>query len=596
MNERLDPVSLSIVNNHLVNICREMGIAMMKTAYSPIFNEGLDFSCVIFNRDGEMIAQAEFCPSQIGAIMFTVRWCIAELGLDAFEEGDVIIHNDPYRGGCHMPEHMVLKPVFHQGELFGFVANIAHVAEIGGMAVGSFAATATEVYQEGLRLPPVKIMRRGEYVQDIWRIILANHRTPNNTWGDFHAMIGSLTIAERRLLAFLDRYGVDYVNAASRALMDHAERWMREEIRRIPEGEYSFEDCMEDDGATANPTFFRVKIVVRDSELIADYSATDPQARGIINATYGVTASATYNAVLHLTDNNIPHNSGCYRPIKIIAPPGSAVNVQHPGPSVAGNTETHPRLVDMVIGALAQAIPDRVAAAEGGTSCNFLFGGFHPETGQFYANYQFEGCGWGGRRDADGNSAVVVPNGNCRNTPVEIYETRYPFRTISYRLVADSAGPGRHRGGLGSERIVEVVPPAEITVSAVFERMRVHPWGLFGGGFASNSAIMVKRNGDDRFRTFQEAFGTISPAKFANCVVRGGDQILLRSPGGGGYGPADERDPQDVLRDVEQGFVSPAAAETAYRVVLTSADGDPARAIDRGATQRLREGGDARRS
>src|SRR5215469_17030928 len=203
MSERLDPVSLSIINNHLVNICREMGIAMMKTSYSPIFNEGLDFSCVIFNRDGEMIAQAEFCPAQLGAILYTVRWCIAELGLESFEEGDVVIHNDPYRGGCHMPEHMVLKPVFRQGELFGFVANIAHVAEIGGMAVGSFAATATEVYQEGLRLPPVKIMRRGEYVQDIWRIILANHRTPNNTWGDFHAMIGSLTIAERRLLAFL---------------------------------------------------------------------------------------------------------------------------------------------------------------------------------------------------------------------------------------------------------------------------------------------------------------------------------------------------------------------------------------------------------
>jgi len=262
--------------------------------------------------------------------------------------------------------------------------------------------------------------------------------------------------------------------------------------------------------------------------------------------------------------------------------------VQHPGPSVAGNTETHPRLVDMVIGALAQAIPDRVAAAEGGTSCNFLFGGVHPETGQFYANYQFEGCGWGGRRDADGNNAVVVPNGNCRNTPVEIYETRYPFRTISYRLVGDSAGPGRHRGGLGSERIVEVVPPAEITVSAVFERMRVHPWGIFGGGPAETSAILVKRQGDDRFRTFQEVFGTISPAKFANCVVRGGDQILLRSPGGGGYGSAADGDPEAVLRNFEQGFVSQAAAQTAYRVALSHEAGNGRPSIDRAETERLR--------
>jgi N-methylhydantoinase B len=584
----LDPVSLSIIHNNLVNICREMGTAMMKTAYSPIFNEGLDFSCVIFDRDGEMIAQAEFCPAQLGAILYTVRWCIAELGLESFEEGDVVIHNDPYRGGCHMPEHMVLKPVFYRGELFGFVANIAHVAEIGGMAVGSFAATATEVYQEGLRLPPVKIMRRGEYVRDLWRVILANHRTPNNTWGDFHAMIGSLHIAERRLLGLLDRYGVAYVRTATQALIEHAERWMREEIRRIPDGEYVFEDCMEDDGATANPTFIRAKIVVRDDELIADFSASDRQARGIVNATYGVTASATYNAVFHLTDKNIPHNSGCYRPITIIAPPGSVVNVQHPAPSVAGNTETHPRLVDIVIGALAQAVPDRVQAAEGGTSCNFLFGGTHPETGQFYANYQFEGCGWGGRNDADGNNAVVVPNGNCRNTPVEVYETRYPFRTLSYRLVPGSAGPGRHRGGLGTERIVEVVPPAEITVSAVFERMRVHPWGIFGGGPATGSAILLKRSGDDRFRTFQEVFGTVSPAKFANCVVQPGDQILLRSPGGGGYGPPSERDPEMVRHDVEQGFVSPDEAREVYRVALRTLAGRMRFEVDRTETARRR--------
>ena len=201
-------VTQSVIHNRLVMICREMGIAMMKTSYSTIFNEGLDFSCVIFNRDGEMIAQAEFCPAQLGAILYTVRWAIDEYGLENFEPGDVLIHNDPYRGGCHMPEHTIIKPVYYDDELFGFVANIGHVAEIGGMAPGSFAATATEVYQEGLRLPLVKIMRRGEYVQDIWKIILANHRTPRHTWGDFHAMIGSLHIAERRLHELLGQYGV----------------------------------------------------------------------------------------------------------------------------------------------------------------------------------------------------------------------------------------------------------------------------------------------------------------------------------------------------------------------------------------------------
>ena len=198
MSTPLDSVTLTIINNSLVNTCREMGLAMMKTSYSSIFNEGLDFSCVVFDRDGEMVAYAEFCPAQIGAILYTMQWTIAEVGLENFGPGDVVMHNDPYRGGCHLPEHTVIKPVYHDGELYGFVGNIAHVTEIGGKAVGGFAADAKEVYQEGLRLPPVKIMRGGEHVDDIWKIILTNHRTPQTSWGDFHAMIGSLNVAERR--------------------------------------------------------------------------------------------------------------------------------------------------------------------------------------------------------------------------------------------------------------------------------------------------------------------------------------------------------------------------------------------------------------
>ena len=355
--------------------------------------------------------------------------------------------------------------------------------------------------------------------------------------------------------------------------MDHAERWMREEIRHIPDGEYAFEDVMEDDGATENPTWFRVTMVVRGDEIIADWSRSDPQARGIVNATFGVTASATYNAIFHVTDKNIPHNSGCYRPIKIIAPPGSCVNVRYPGPSVAGNTESHPRMVDLILGALAQAVPDRVAAAEGGTSCNFLFGGVHPETGQYYANYHFEGGGWGGRAFADGNNALIVPNGNCRNTPVEVFETRYPFLTHSYKLVADSAGPGTYRGGLGTQRIIEVLPPAEITISAVFERMRVSPWGLFGGGHANNSAILVKKRGDPTFRTFKEVYHTVSPAKFVNCVVSPGDQILLQAPGGGGYGHPYRRPVELVVRDVNQRFISPEAGRVLYGVSVRRTNG-----------------------
>ena len=329
-------MTLTIINNYLVNTCREMGLAMMKTSYSSIFNEGLDFSCVVFDRDAQMVSYAEFCPAQIGAILYTMQWTIAEVGLENFAPGDVVMHNDPYRGGCHLPEHTVIKPVYHRGELYGFVGNIAHLTEIGGKAVGGFAADAREIYQEGLRLPPVKIMRGGEYVDDIWKIILTNHRTPRTSWGDFHAMIGSLTVAERRLHQLLDRYGFDAVLDAGRELMDYAERRMRAEIAEIPDGEYAFEDWIENDGVVADRRYrIHCTAVVRGERIIFDYNGSSPQAQGPCNCTYGVTASATYNAMLNLTDRTIPRNSGCYRPIELIVPPGTVVNVEHPGPSVA---------------------------------------------------------------------------------------------------------------------------------------------------------------------------------------------------------------------------------------------------------------------
>jgi N-methylhydantoinase B len=562
----IDPVTLTVLGNAFVNVCREMGVTMMRTAFSPIFNEGLDFSCVLFDRRGNMIGQAEFCPAQIAASLFIVRWTLEELGTDAFEPGDVVLHNDPYRGGAHIPEHSVIRPVFHEGELFGFVANVGHLAEIGGKAVGSFAADATEVFQEGLRIPPVKIVKRDENDMELWRLIMANHRTPRNTWGDLNAQIGSLRVAERRVLELLDRYGREFVEQAADELMDYSERWMRAEIAAIPNGRYEFTERMEDDGVVDEPVTFHVAVTVRDEELVVDWTGTDPQVRGPINATYGVTAGATYNAVFHLTDMGIPKNSGAYRPIRIIAPPGSAVNVLYPGPSVGGNTETHPKLADMVVAALAPALPDRVAAAEGGTACNFLFGGVHPRTGDYYANYHLEGGGWGAKSYDDGNDAIVVKNGNCRNTPIEIFETRYPLRVLEYSLIPDSGGPGRMRGGLATRRILRVEPGTRVTVNALFDRTKpgFGAYGLEGGGKGGPAAIRVKRTGDDAFRTFSEVFGTVSPSKFTNILLGEGDEVLIDSAGGGGFGDPRRREPARVAEDVEQGFVSERAARGIY--------------------------------
>jgi N-methylhydantoinase B len=560
----VDPVTMTIVGNYLRNACQEMGIAMMKTSYSSIFNEGLDFSCVLFDRAGQALATGEFCPAQIGAINFTVKWCIAELGIDAFEEGDVILHNDPYRGGCHLPEHAVIKPVFIDGRRVGFVANIAHMTEIGGKAPGGFAADAIDVYQEGLRLPPVKLMRAGSRVDDVWQIILTNHRTPRTTWGDLHAMIGSLNVGEQRLRELYEDHEPEELESCFRALLDYSERRMRQEIASFPDGSCEWEDVIENDGVVPDRSYrMHVRVHIDGDEAIFDFRESDDQAQGPCNMTFGVTASAVYNAMLHLTDPDIPKNAGCYRPIRILTRPGSVLNVCPPGPSVGGNSELHGRVVDMLFAALSRALPDRVAAASGGTACNFLFGGIDPKTHEYYANYHLEGCGWGATSTIDGNNTLCVINGNCRNTPVEVFETRYPWRIHSLKLVPDSGGAGRRRGGLASERVLEVLTP-EIMISEFADRTETRPWGLFGGLPGSSGSTLVRRRGDKEFRTVRELFGTASSTKFTNIVLSRGDMVLIRSAGGGGYGDPRERKRAQIADDVDEGFVSAAAAEELY--------------------------------
>ena len=559
----LDPVTLTVIDNYLTSTCRDMGVTMMKTSYSPIFNESLDFSCVIFDPEGQMLAQAEFCPSQIGTIKFTVDWTLEELGLGGFEPGDVVIHDDPYRGSGHVPEHMMLKPVFYNDRIFAFVANVAHMSEPGAKTPGGLSGDATEVFQEGLLLPPVKIKRRGIDVLDIWKIILANHRTPKVTYGDFRAMMASLDMAETRMIELLDTYGEETVREASKELLTIAERRMRAEIRSIPNGVYFFEDVIEDDGITDASYPIRLRLTIRDEDIIADFTGSAPQATGPVNAIYAVTASAVYNAFLHLTDPTIPRNEGCYRPFTIIAPPGTIVNCSFPAPVAGGNTETSPRITDMIFGALQDAIPDKIVAACGGTSSPFLFGGTDPRNGDLYAHFHFEGVGWGGRKGLDGNDMVVTINGNCRNTPVEIFETRYPaFLIEEYRLLADSGGPGKWRGGLGGERILTV--QNEVTVSALLNRMKTDPWGVLGGNDGARGGLWYKAAGEETWQTFVEAFGTHSPSKFSGITLRPGAQIKLVMPGGGGYGIATERDRKLIERDIENGFVSPEQAARTY--------------------------------
>ncbi len=564
----IDQVTMQVINNYLVTTAREMGVAMMNTSYSPLFNEGLDFSCAIFDDKAEMIAQAEFCPAHLGAIVFIADWVVKEIGIENFNPGDVVIHNDPFRGGCHIPEFCVIKPAFHDGRIVAFLCCIGHMTEVGGMVPGGFAGDATEVFQEGIRLPPVKICEGGRDRDDIWNIILSNVRTPKYAYGDVKAMIGSLFVGERRIVELIEKSGIETFTGAKEQLKDYSELRMRQEIAAIPDGVYRYTGTVIDnDGVITDPMSLSVAVHVKGDDILFDYAGSAPQAMGPVNCTFGVTASATYNALLHLTSNDIPSNHGCYRPVAIRAPGGTIVNVEYPGASVGGNSEIHPHIVMAIYAALRDVLPDRVSAFDGGTSALLAIGGRHPRTGEMFANLTNEDCGWGGRSTKDGNNVLCIPNGNCAIAPIEVLETRYPILHHEFSLREDSGGPGKNRGGLGCAREIEILAD-ELRVSAFIERVETAPEGFFAGHPGMRSNLFVKRKGEDAYLTVPEAFGTVCRGKFSDVRMKRGDVIRLETAGGGGYCDPAQRSSAKVMDDVENGFISARSAEEIYNVCV----------------------------
>ena len=560
----MDMVTMNIIDSTMVSICREMGITMMKTSYSTIFNEGLDFTCGLGNTRGELIGVAEFNPSQIGGLPLVLQTSAQEIPHDEIEEGDVIVHNDPYRGGMHTPEHTFIKPVFYRGELMGYAVAIGHVAEVGGMVPGGFAGEATEIFHEGMRVPPVKIKERGEDVVEVWKMLLANYRTPRANYGDFRALISAVDVGAARLTALIEKYGPETFRKTADDLMDYAEARMRAELSAFRDGVYSFADYMEDDGIEDRPYKIHVDVHVQGDEVVVDYGATDSQARGPINAVLSVAWSAAYNAILHLTDPSIPKNSGCFRPIKTVAPGGSLVNANYPATCVGGNTETHIRIAYTIIAALAQCVPDRAFATDAGTHSNFLFGATDPRSGDYVVCYDFTCAAWGGRSFADGNEVINCINGNSRMVPIEVFEVRYPWMIEEYALQPDTAGPGQFRGAHALAKIFRCMD-TEITVSSVSDRHKMRPWGLLGGGSGATGGLFYQEAGSNGWRPFTEAFGKTSPSKFANATIGPGDRVRLIAPGAGGYGDVAERDPAMIAEDLSEGWITPEGARRDYR-------------------------------
>lgn len=563
-NHDIDPVTQEVIGNYLRSTADEMGTTMMRTAYSSILI-AKDFSTGLFDANANIIGQAEYVPIHIASMMYSVEWAIAEIGRDALQPGDMIMHNDPFRGGTHIADHTVIRPVFTDaGELIAFTANRAHQLDMGGMSAGGFAGDATSAYQEGIRVPPVKIWDAGDEQRDLWKFLLSNVRVPRNTYGDMRAQIASNLTGENRILELIDRYSLDTFRQACIALRDHSERLIRAEIDGMPDGTYHGVDYMDDDGITSNPVRIEVEVTVDNDELIVDFNGTAPQTAGPINCPYAVTAGGVYIALYHLTDPDIRFNEGCFRPVHILVPSGTVLNANHPAPTFGGNTETSKRVIDAILTAFKDALPDRVTGANIGTSLNFTGGGSTPDHGD-YAFYLFIEGGWGGRATHDGISAVKSQISNTKNQPIEVLERKYPFRMREYGLRDDSGGPGKWRGGLGVVWEVALTT-GNASINALADRVTIPPWGVYGGEDGDPNQILIRRTNDDEFAPIGEVFDTVSPSKFSNIPITEGDVISIRTAGGGGYGDPTARDPELVAQDVEMGYVSSDSARHDYNV------------------------------
>ena len=518
--KRTDPVQLEIFKSLFHSIAEEMGATLKRTAFSPNIKERRDYSCAVFDARGDVVAQGDHMPVHLGSMPLSVKAAIEsrEIG-----PGDVVILNDPYRGGTHLPDVTLVSGVFYKRRLLFYVASRAHQSDIGGMSPGSMPL-AQEIYQEGLRIPPVKIMIGGKINRDIWEMILLNVRTPDEREGDLAAMLGANNTGERRLREIVEKYGAREVDSYVREILNYSERMTRHAISAIPDGTYEAEDFLDNDGISDRPIAIRVKIRIRGDRAIIDFSASDRQAEGSVNAVYAITASVVFYVFRTLVGVSIPSNAGGMRPLEIIAPEGTIVNARPPAAVCGGNVETSQRIVDVLYKCLSEALPDRIPAASQGTMNNVTFGGIDPRTGEAVAYYETVSGGMGARPTMDGLSGVHTHMTNSLNTPVEALEHAYPIRIQRYSLRPDSGGRGKWRGGDGIVRRIQFLTKAQITVLS--DRRRFSPYGLQGGEPAApGSNTLIRVNGN------QEQL----PSKFTTWVEPG-DILLIETPGGGGWG------------------------------------------------------------
>ncbi len=567
-----DPILSEVIRCSLEYIAEEMGIVLRNAAYSPNIKERMDHSCAIFDAKGRIVAQAEHIPTHLGSMAWAMKRIIEYLEKEKFEleEGDIVAVNDPFLAGTHLNDVIMFKPVFHEGELIAFVVNRAHQVDIGGMVPGSISASAREIYQEGLVIPPVKIVERGKFREDLLKFWLKNVRAPDTVIGDIRAQIAACNVGEKRLKELVSKYGVKLLLEVFEDVLDYCEKLTRAKILKLPDFETSAEDYLEDVGEIGEAVI-KVSIVKRGDEIRVDFTGSSPQVDAPLNAPMGVTVAATTFTLKAVLDPEMPVNDGFYRPIHIYAPEGTIVNAKWPA-AVGASIETAQRIVDTIFLALSKVLPDRVPAAACGSMNNVLIGGV-TEDGRQWVFYETIAGGYGGRPGLDGVDAIHCNMTNTMNTPIEVIERELPVLFTRYEIRPRSGGPGKWRGGMGVIRAFKLLAP-KATLTVIGERVKRRPWGLQGGLPGEPARYYIVRRD-----------GTIHYLKSKDTVtIHQGDEVIIETAGGGGYGNPAERDPQAVLNDYLNELITEEDALIHYKVVIRQGK------LDLEKTQKLRKG------
>lgn len=569
LDHRIDPIQLEVTKNALESVADEMSATLQRTAYSTNIKTRLDFSCAILDARLRVVAQALAQPTHLGTLPRSVPSALAEYGLENLRPGDGLLINDPHRGAAHLNDIALISPIFRpDGGLLAVVANIAHHVDVGGSAPGSLAP-ARELYQEGMILPPVRFVEGGQINADLMRLIAANIRAPKESAGDFRAQVAANSLGTIRLNELVKRLGHDLFQRLCDEIIAYTARRTRQAFAALPRGEFTAEDYLDSDGVTDKPVRIVVTVRIGD-DLTVDLTGCDRQREGSTNCSASMAFSGVAFVLKTLIDQDIPINQGFYDSFRTVLPEGTVVNPRRPAPVGAG-WDVCFRLAETMYRALAPALPERVEAGTKGTICNVAFGGVGPD-GEYYAYYETVAGGGGARPTSDGMDAIQTHIHNTENAPVEEVEVHYPFRLRRVALIPDSEGAGRRRGGLGIRRDYWF-PEHSPTFTVVADRQRFPPWGLFGG--QSARPLHVTRDPDGMPNEL--------PAKIS-LRLNPGETISVQTPGGGGYGPPAERDPQAVVRDIQLGKLSVQRAHAVYGVAI-----DPATfAVDQEETARLR--------